>query len=228
VKEQNPFRKAHGLDGKFVVMYSGNLGMSQNLAHVLDAAEELRSEDSIVFVFVGDGAERPKLESIARDRQLTNVRFYDYQPKSELAISLSAADVHLVVLQSHIQRLVMPSKIYGVFASGTPVIALTTGECELAEIIRDHDLGQVISGEDARELAATVKKMAGAPGSLDGAARNAREYAETNCTRAASVHRLRSLFASMLDRRECGQSDSRRGSAEVSPRVEAVPEVLVR
>jgi glycosyltransferase involved in cell wall biosynthesis len=102
VKENNRFRRVHGLENKFVVMYSGNLGLSQGL--------------EIVVLFVGDGAARANLERLAADKRLANVRFLDHQPKSQLAESLSAADMHLVVLRPEVQRLLMPSKLYGVLA----------------------------------------------------------------------------------------------------------------
>ena len=211
VKETNRFRQLHDLDDKFVVMYSGNLGLSQNLAQVLEAAERLRGREQIVFVFVGDGADRPNLEQTAKEKGLTNVRFFDYQPKADLAVSLSAADVHLVVLQPHVRRLLMPSKVYGALASGTPVLAITTDDCELAEIVRRHDLGRVVSSGTAGELAEAIGAMAASPDSLSSQAANAREYAEAHCTRASSVEQMRSLCCDLL-----GLSDKRVAESVVS------------
>src|SRR5262249_28137863 len=96
VRQNNPFREREFLDGKFVVMYSGNMGLCQSLDDVLDAAARLRGRTEILFLMVGDGASRPRLEEFVRRRELTNVRFLPYQPQAELAQSLSAADLHLV------------------------------------------------------------------------------------------------------------------------------------
>jgi colanic acid biosynthesis glycosyl transferase WcaI len=183
----------HGLEDKFVVMYSGNMGLSQRLDQVLDSAELLRDRDEIVFAFVGDGADRRNLEHMAAERNLANVRFYDYQPKAELADSLSAADVHLVILRPEIKRLLMPSKLYGVLASGTPALVAADEGCELAAIVREHDLGEVVPPNDAAALAEAIRTAAGAPANARrGAA--ARLYAEAHCTRRASIEAIHSLL----------------------------------
>jgi len=198
VKQANPFRQKHNLTDKFVVMYSGNLGLSQNLDMVLEAAYQLRESEQIQFMFVGDGADRNRLEQIAGRRQLTNVVFVGYQPKVDLGQSLSAADVHLVVLQPQIRRLLMPSKIYGVFASGTAAIVIGRPDCELAQIVRQNDLGQVVVNDDPGQLARTILQMADSSQTLTRQGINAREYAMEFCTRSASVERMRFLCRELL------------------------------
>ena len=148
LKQGNAFRHSLGLVEKFVVMYSGNMGLSQRLEHILSAASDLRHRDDIVFVLVGDGADRRNLERIAADRQLSNVRFVGYQPKDQLADSLSAADIHLVILRPEVKRLLMPSKLYGVLASGTPALVLADADCELARTVAARsDRPVLVSGD---------------------------------------------------------------------------------
>jgi colanic acid biosynthesis glycosyl transferase WcaI len=198
VKEHNSFRHEHNLGDKFVVMYSGNMGLSQNLTHVLEAAALLRNRDDVVFAMVGDGADRRNLERMAADKRLSNVRFFGYQPKANLAVSLSAADVHLVILQPSIRQLLMPSKIYGALASGTPVLALTTDDCELADTVRENDLGQVVSSDAAAALAEAIAAMANQPEALAEQGARARAFALAHCTRPASVARMRKLLGELL------------------------------
>jgi colanic acid biosynthesis glycosyl transferase WcaI len=198
IKQNNRFRHEHDLEDKFVVMYSGNMGMSQNLSQVLEAAELLAGRVEIVFAMVGDGADRRNLEKMASERRLSNVRFFGYQPKAELATSLSAADVHLVILQPHICRLLMPSKLYGALASGTPVVAITAAGCELAEVVREHNLGQVVSDGTTRGVADAIAAMADQRDELPAQGERAREYALDNCTRGSSVARMRTLLRGIL------------------------------
>jgi putative colanic acid biosynthesis glycosyltransferase WcaI len=198
VKQDNRFRHEHELEDKFVVMYSGNMGMSQNLTQMLEAAELLRGREDIAFAMVGDGADRRNLERIASEMRLGNVSFFGYQPKAELATSLSAADVHVVILQPHICQLLMPSKIYGALASGTPVVAVTSNGSELAEIVREHNLGAVVSDGTARALADTLAAMADRPEQSAAQGERAREYALDNCTRQSSVERMRNLLRELL------------------------------
>lgn len=209
VKRNNAFRDRHGLDGKFVVMYSGNMGMSQRLEQVLDAAAGLGDREDIVLAFIGDGAERRRLERLAADKRLTNVRFYDYQPKSELADSLSAADVHLVILRPEIKQLLMPSKLYGVMSSGTPAIVLADVDCELAETVTSNDAGVVVPSTATAELSAAIREYADSPKRIERQGRRAREYAVANCRRDASVELAREML------RELGGGERREADVAV-------------
>ncbi|MEM9253562.1 MAG: glycosyltransferase family 4 protein, partial [Planctomycetota bacterium] len=94
--DDNPFRHEHGLDGKLVVMYSGNISPAHPLDTVLEAAERLRDEDGLVFLFIGGGLQKEKIEAWAKEKDLANVRTLPYQPLDRIKYSLSAADVHLV------------------------------------------------------------------------------------------------------------------------------------
>ena len=115
--EPNPFRERHQLDGRFVVMFSGNLGLSQGLERVIDVAAELAGDERIRFVFVGEGAAKADVMAKARALGLNNVLFLPYQPKGDLSASLSGADVHLVPLARGLAGLIVPSKVYGIMAA---------------------------------------------------------------------------------------------------------------
>jgi glycosyltransferase involved in cell wall biosynthesis len=194
VKSENSFRRSQGLDDKFVVMYSGNMGMSQRLEQLLEAADLLRDRQDIVFAMVGNGVDRRNLERDVAAKRLSNVRFYDYQPKSALADSLSAADVHLVILRPEIKQLLMPSKLYGVMASGTPSIVLADANCELAEVVRQQDAGVVVPSESTGALVAAICDSANSPERVRRQGVNARRYAEAHCRREASVAQISTLL----------------------------------
>jgi len=148
----NPFRHEHQLEGRFVAMYSGNLGQGHDFTTMMAAARLVASvSPEITFVFVGDGARRFEAERLAAG--LANVRFLPYQNKCNLASSLSAADVHLVSLREGLEGLLVPSKLYGALASGRPVFYVGPRSCEVAETIRNHDLGWEGRNGDADGLA---------------------------------------------------------------------------
>ncbi len=98
-RDENLLRQGWGLDGKFVVGYSGNLGRGHEFGTILGAAKVLMSTPNIVFLFIGAGHHLKYLESTAREWGLTNVAFRPYQPPNRLSESLAAADLHLVTLQ---------------------------------------------------------------------------------------------------------------------------------
>jgi len=152
--DANRLRAQWGLADAFVVGYSGNMGRVHEFATILAAAERLRGDPSVVFLFVGDGRQRAWIEAEAARRALPQLRFRPLQPRSALAESLSVPDLHLVTLQPALEGLVVPSKLYGIEAAGRPTL-----------FVGDAD------GEVARELARSGGGLAIAPGDGEGLAR---------------------------------------------------------
>ena len=157
MKADNALRKREGLCNRFIVMHSGNMGLSQHLDNVVEAAALLKVQPEIEILFVGGGADRPNLEAQSARLQLKNLRFLPYQPRDELAQSLSAADIHLISMHPEAHHCLMPSKLYGILASGTPVVAVAAIDSELAILIRDHRIGFVVAPRDPKALAQQIR-----------------------------------------------------------------------
>jgi colanic acid biosynthesis glycosyl transferase WcaI len=198
VKQENRFRTEQDLTDKFVVMYSGNLGLCQQLEDVLQAAEQLRERKEIQFVLVGEGASKRRLQQYAAERRLENVRFLGYQQKSDLSVSLSAADVHLVPLDRRIVRYMMPSKLYGILASGTPVIAVAPEDCELSRLVREERVGFVTAVDNPSSLADQIRHCADNRTELCEIGARARALAEHRFDRAATTTRFGLLLSDVL------------------------------
>jgi glycosyltransferase involved in cell wall biosynthesis len=198
VKEGNPFRRRHGIDGQFVVMYSGNLGLCQRLEDVISAAHALRGRLDILFLLVGGGSLQRQLEDQASKLGLKNVRFLPYQPERELAASLSAADVHLVPLDERIASCLMPSKLYGVLASATPLVAVAPEECELAELTLEHDIGVLAPPGQPEALAEVIEKLADHAWDLPEMGKRARRLAESHYDRRLVTRRFHALLRTVL------------------------------
>lgn len=163
--EKNAFRKAHGMDGKFVVMYSGNMGRAHDFDTVLDAARELQDqgEDSILFFFVGSGPGEPSLRQGVERCGLKNVRFLPSQSSESLSESLGAGDLHLVTMKPEMSGLVVPSKFYGVMAAGRPCLFLGPRDSEVACVIREAGVGRLIQPGEGSVLAKAILKYRAAP-----------------------------------------------------------------
>ncbi len=157
---RNAFSAAQGLDDRFVVMHAGNIGLSQSLETVIDAAARLRGDARIVFVFLGDGARRPVLEARAAAAGLDNVRFVPYQPRERLGKTYAAADLFLVSLRAGLSGYIVPSKIYGILAAGRPYVAAVEDDCEVAALTRTYDCGVVVPPGDAAALAGAIAALA--------------------------------------------------------------------
>jgi glycosyltransferase involved in cell wall biosynthesis len=181
-------RREWRLEDRFVVMHSGNVGFSQGLETLLEAAALLTDLPEIAFLVVGDGAARARLESEARRRNLENVFFQPYQPKALLAESLGVADVHVVALRAGLAGYIVPSKVYGILAAGKPIIAAVEEGSEPALIVVEHRCGRRIEPEDPAALAAAVLEMRNTR--LEDMGRQARTAAEEhyNRERASSAY----------------------------------------
>ena len=130
------FRKQHGLDGKFVVMYSGNHSPCHPLDTILEAARQLAEDREIAFLFVGGGSRFAQVKQFARERSLSNIQCLPYQPMDQLAGALSAADLHLVVMGDPFVGLVHPCKVYNILRVGTPLLYIGPQPSHISEILQ--------------------------------------------------------------------------------------------
>ena len=128
------FRKTHGLDQKFVVMYSGNHSPCHPLDTLLDAALNLRERVDVIFCFIGGGSEQQKVQSFAEVHELTNIKCLPYQSLKELSSSLSAADLHVVVMGDPFVGIIHPCKIYNIIAVGSPILYIGPDESHVIDL----------------------------------------------------------------------------------------------
>jgi colanic acid biosynthesis glycosyl transferase WcaI len=191
--ESNPLRREFG--DKFVVMYSGNIGLSQRLETVLEAADELRDDPRIVFVMVGEGARKRWLMERAGRLGLPNLLFLPYRPREQLAESLGAADLHLIPLSPGTAGCLVPSKIYGILAAARPFVAIMEEDAEIARLARDERIGFVSAPGDGAGLARAVLRAIAAPAELKRMGERARQLARERYDRPVATRR----FAKMLD-----------------------------
>jgi glycosyltransferase involved in cell wall biosynthesis len=128
------FRREHGLTDRFVVMYAGNHSPCHSLDTLLDAALQMKTREDVAFCFVGGGSEHVRVKGFASRHELSNVKCLPYQPLNELSNSLSAADLHVVVMGDEFVGIVHPSKIYNIMAVGAPVLYVGPEDSHVADI----------------------------------------------------------------------------------------------
>lgn len=200
LKDGNPFRARQSLTDRFVVMYSGNMGLSQRLETLLECAALLRDEPRVAFLLVGDGASRPRLEELARQGDLTQVRFLDYQAKELLHESLSAADLQVVVLDPKIAQCLMPSKVYGIMASGTAMLVAAPEGSELATVARAERLGLVVPFDDPAAWAEAIRWSLEHPEELEAMGNRSRELSLEEYDRSRATSRFGRMLAELVGR----------------------------
>ncbi|HUT57559.1 MAG TPA: glycosyltransferase family 4 protein [Phycisphaerae bacterium] len=165
-RKQNRFIDRCGLTGKFVVLYSGNIGTGESLDTILDAAERLAEDDGIVFVFIAEGPQRDRLEATARARGLANVRFLPYEDRRDLAYSLSSGHVHVVYFGPGRDGMKVPCKTYGIMAVGGPILYVGSAGNEVADLVSTNRIGFVVRDGDAPGVVAAIKTLRSDPGLL--------------------------------------------------------------
>lgn len=154
---QNDFLKTYGLEGRFVVMYSGNFGVVHDIETILGLVRHTRDLPNLRFCFIGEGHQKKQLIAAADREGWEHVLFLSYQPKSTYRHSLSAADIHLVSLRNNMAGLCVPSKLYGILAAGRPTLFIGPEQSEAAELIRESQCGFVVHPGDSLAAAAAIR-----------------------------------------------------------------------
>jgi colanic acid biosynthesis glycosyl transferase WcaI len=196
------FRDRMGWGDRFVVMHSGNVGLSQDLETLVEAGALLSDHRDIVIAIVGDGAGKAGLQREVARRGLRNIVFLPYQPKTELSESLGAADVHVVSLKQGLAERMVPSKVYGIMAAGKPFIGAVEPGSETALVLEEHGCGLWVGPGDGKLLARAILRIRREP--LEEMGRRAREALETRFDRPLATRAYREL----LERVAIGQRPS--------------------
>lgn len=185
--DENPFRKEHGLEGKLVIMHSGNHGPSNPLTTIIEAGKRLCDDSRLVLLFVGGGIGKKEVE----DAGCPNIRSLPYQSREILEQSLAAADVHVVTVGDDVKGIVHPSKIYGAMAVARPILLVGPAENYVADILRNNDIGWHVSHGDvdgAERLLRQILSMD--PAELERKGRRAREVMALSGGKAGACERV--------------------------------------
>lgn len=197
LEKHNAFRQRCGLDGKFVVMYAGNIGLTSCLEDVLCAADHLREQTEIRFVLVGEGVRKQALEAEAKVRALPNVTFLPYQPREDFPEMLAAADLGLVTLNAGAALSSLPSKVFNVMASARPVLAVTPPGSELMQIVTESGCGWSVPPGAPTALAEAILQIQAHGAGLVQAGRNGRACLEEKYSRRRCVDAHEQMFLAL-------------------------------
>ncbi len=178
----NGFRQKHGLKGKFVVLYSGNMGYSSELDTVLEAAKRLSHVAGIVFVLIGDGIKRADLERQASEARLQNVLFLPFQPRDQFPEVLAAADIGLITLNRKFTTVASQGKMYSIMSAARPIFAVMEREAWGADWVDEKALGKRVDPGNDEELAHAILDWRERPGDLLAAGARGRRFLKERFT----------------------------------------------
>ncbi|MEH2218287.1 MAG: glycosyltransferase family 4 protein [Nostoc sp.] len=200
-KENNSWRATHQLDAKFVVLYSGNIALTQGLETVIEAAVRLRHLKEIVFVIAGESQALERLQKHCLACGADNVLLLALQPREKLPQMLAAADVGLIVQKCNVISFNMPSKIPLLLASGRPIVGSVPAAGTAAKAIRESGGGVIVEPESADALAAAVLDLYNQPELAAQLGRKGRKFAVENYSFEQALDRYEELFADAIAKR---------------------------
>ena len=185
------FKEKYNLKDKFIIMYSGNIGLYYDLENIIKVIGEFKDREDVVFAFVGDGTVKDKVEAYVKENNLSNVTFIPYQDKSDLIYSLNAADIHWVVNAKGIKGVSVPSKLYGVMAAGKPVLGVLDEGSEARLIVEDCNCGVCIEPGNYKEILNNIEYILNNKEEIRALGSNGRQYLETNLTKEVSINKYK-------------------------------------
>jgi len=198
-RSENTLAERYGIGQEFVVIYSGNIGISHDFHTIVNAAQRLASRTDIRFLFFGEGARYRELAAEKKHRQLDNLILDGLQPAELLAHSQSLGDVHFVTLRSAFTGVVVPSKAYSALASGRPLIYEGQPEGEIARMIVENDIGGVVPPGDVNAMVELISGMAEDRAATQRMGEKARALAEGEYGRQTSVERYVSALKIIIE-----------------------------
>lgn len=195
----NPFSVTHGLDHQFIVLYAGNIGLTQGFETILVAAKRLAHFPELRFLIVGDGARRNWLEEQLARNNVSNVILLPYQPRSVVPQIYASSDLCLVPLKQGTAQETFPSKIYTIMAASRPVIVSADPDSELTWVVEKANCGWAVPPDDPRALAAAIENAYHHKDELQQIGRNGREYVVAHHSRRSVALQYHKLFEQIAD-----------------------------
>ncbi len=202
--KNNSFREEHNLQGKFVVVYSGNIALTQGLETVVKAAASLKEKSEISFVILGEERARQQLQECCDNYQADNVTLLPLVPREKLPEMLSAADVGLVIQKKTVTAFNLPSKIPVILASGRPIIASVPDTGTAMRVVKESGGGIVVTPEDSQALAQAIVELYEHPEKIEQLGQQGRKYAEENFGSKNALNSYEALFSEILNLKEEG------------------------
>jgi colanic acid biosynthesis glycosyl transferase WcaI len=158
-REENWFRRERNFGDKFVVLYSGNMGLAYEYQTILESARRLQDRSDILFLFIGDGARRREIEQYRDTHGLKNLLLEGYQDRGDLSYSLSSGDAFLVSLRPGGEGLVLPCKVYAGMAVARPLLFVGSEQNDTAEAIQRAGCGWIFAPGDVDGLTAKILEL---------------------------------------------------------------------
>lgn len=195
-KHKNWFRQKYNLLEQTVVLYSGNMGLAHDLVVVIEAAELLMEHREITFLFIGGGGQYHRLNDLAAQKKLKNIRFLPYQPHDITPYSFTSGDIAIISMKQEVKGLCVPNKLHTALASGQAIVAIVPKETEIAEWIEEEKCGILVDSPTPRAIADAILDLHNDRARLAKYQQNARRAFESRFTKNQATQEYAALFRS--------------------------------
>jgi colanic acid biosynthesis glycosyl transferase WcaI len=192
--ETEVLRRQLGAESRFLVSYVGTMGMAHGLETLLDAAARLQQQNpSVLFLLIGEGAEKQRIKTLAEQRGLENVRFLDQQAREKIPALISASDACLVLLKrTDVFKTVIPTKLLEFMSCARPVILGVEGQAQ--QIVEEAGAGVVIQPENVESLVSAIEQLASNPDLRRTFGEKGREYIVQKFSRAGTAEKYMTVL----------------------------------
>ena len=181
-----------------IILYSGNIGIAQDIQTIIETAKELKYSKEISFIFTGNGQKIEHLKTEIENHQLTNIRLYDFLTDTKYADMLKVADAHVISLMNGVEGMAVPSKTYSYMSIGKPLIAIMSEDTDIAKDIQFHNLGCVLQQGDVETFAEYVLYLLNNRSEVEKIGEKVRKVFSENYTRELSVAKYYKVITEVI------------------------------
>lgn len=192
------FKQKYNLENKFIIMYSGNIGLYYDLENIIKVIGKFKTRDDIAFAFVGDGTVKEQIQTYSHEHNLKNVIFIPYQKKEDLVYSLNVADVHLVTNQKGIKGVSVPSKVYGVMAAGKAILGVLEQGSEAQLLIEKSNCGIVVEPQDYQAIEEAINELINQREQIRSMGLSGRRHLEAYLTKGISIQKYTQTIKNLV------------------------------
>lgn len=158
-KESNIFIKNNNLTNKFIVLYSGNIGISHNVEYIIEVAKNINNIKDIHFLIIGEGGKKKTLEDKVAEYNLENCTFLTWQNIDIMPYSLASADIAVITLNDETSIVAVPSKTYNLLAVGAPLLCIASEKTELYKLVSEYNNGKCFDKNDIDEMSKYILEV---------------------------------------------------------------------
>lgn len=166
------------IEGKFVVLYTGNIGLIYDLEYIIESFGNVKDLHNICLIMIGEGNNKENLKKIVQDKEIPNIYFYPYQPQEEYGQLLKSADVLLVALAHGMEGISIPSKSYGYMAAEKPLLGILPENSEIGMVIEENNCGLQVNPRDIQGIELALRTLYGNPDLRQSMGTNSRKVFE--------------------------------------------------